>query len=211
MRDAVGVPVTVKSRIGIDEQDTEAPLDRFADLMVAAGADAIYVHARKAWLRGLSPKENRSVPPLDYGRVHRLAARLAPFPVMINGGIQTLVEAERHLALTAGVMLGRAAYYTPMMLAEVDAKVFGEAPRAVTLAGIVTEMAAYAESQLSRGVRLNSITRHMLGLAAGQPGARTYRQILSVDAARPGAGPETMLRALAAVSEAREREPELAF
>ncbi len=203
MRAATQLPVTVKCRLGIDEQDTEQSLDRFADLMVEAGVAAIYVHARKAWLKGLSPKENRTIPPLDYPRVYRLAERLAPLPVMVNGGIETLAAAEEHLRHTAGVMLGRAAYHDPMLLAEVDHRFFGEPMRPLDLTRVVTAMAAYAEQELGNGVRLNQITRHMLGLANGRPGARTFRQILSVDAARRGAGPETMLRALRAL----EREP----
>ena len=134
MREATDLPVTVKCRLGIDEQDTEASLDRFADAMVDAGTDALYVHARKAWLKGLSPKENRTVPPLDYERVNRLAERLSPLPVMINGGIETLDEASGHLGHVAGVMLGRAAYREPMMLADVDARFFGDAPRRLELA-----------------------------------------------------------------------------
>ena len=203
MRASTHLPVTVKCRLGIDEQDTEQSLDRFADLMTEAGVAAIYVHARKAWLKGLSPKENRTIPPLDYPRVYRLAARLAPLPVMINGGIETLAAAEVHLQHTSGVMLGRAAYHNPMMLADVDHRFFGEPRRSTDLTRIVTAMAAYADGELGKGTRLNQITRHMLGLANGMPGARTFRQILSVDAARRGAGPETMLRALAAL----DREP----
>jgi tRNA-dihydrouridine synthase A len=204
MRDATDRPVTVKCRIGIDDQDTEQSLDRFADLMVGAGAGHLYVHARKAWLKGLSPKENRTIPPLDYPRVYRLRERLAPFPVSINGGIETLEAAEEHLRHVDGVMLGRAAYHEPMLLAEVDAGFFGEVERRSDLTSIMRAMAEYAEGALARGARLNNITRHMLGLANGRPGARLFRQILSVDAARRGAGPEVMLRALAAV------EPELA-
>jgi tRNA-dihydrouridine synthase A len=203
MRAATHLPVSVKCRLGIDEQDTEESLDRFVDLMVDAGVAAIYVHARKAWLKGLSPKENRTIPPLDYPRVYRLAERLAPLPVLVNGGIETLAAAAEHLKHTSGVMLGRAAYHEPMMLAEVDHRFFSDPVRRVDLADVMTAMAAYVAEELSKGARLNQITRHMLGLANGRPGARTFRQILSVDAARRGAGPETMLRALAAL----ERQP----
>lgn len=203
MRDAVDVPVTVKCRLGIDDQDTEESLDRFADRMVEAGVDALYVHARKAWLKGLSPKENRTVPPLDYGRVFRLAERL-PVPVYLNGGIETLADAMDHLEHVSGVMLGRAAYHIPMLLAEVDHRVFGAPARQPDLETIVRAMARYAEGELSRGTRLNQITRHMLGLANGRPGARSFRQILSVDAARRGAGPEVMLKALDAVEPVTE-------
>ena len=166
--------------------------------MAEAGVAALYVHARKAWLKGLSPKENREIPPLDYGRVYRLAARL-PVPVLLNGGIKSLHEAEDHLASVSGVMLGRLAYHEPMRLAAVDGRFFGEAAPSVELRPVVEAMAAYAERELARGARLNAITRHMLGLAAARPGARTFRQILSVDAARRGAGPEILLRALDAL------------
>ncbi|WP_375597932.1 tRNA dihydrouridine(20/20a) synthase DusA [Devosia sp. Naph2] len=201
MRDATDRPVTVKCRIGIDDQDTEESLDRFADAMVEAGVDALYVHARKAWLKGLSPKENRTIPPLDYPRVHRLAKRLAPLQTMINGGIETLDQTIEHLDHMDGIMLGRAAYHNPMLLAEVDARVFGDNHAVPDLAGIMSLMAEYAESELQAGVRLNNIARHMLGLANGRPGARQFRQILSVDACRRGAGPEVFGRALAAVEE----------
>jgi tRNA-dihydrouridine synthase A len=204
MRDATDLPVTVKCRIGIDDQDGEIDLDRFADAMVGAGVDALYVHARKAWLQGLSPKENRSVPPLHHERVHRLAARLAPLPVAINGGIDTLAVAEQHLTHLWGVMLGRAAYHGPMLLAGVDSRIFGVPGEPVGLPTVMERMAEYAEAQLGRGVRLNQVTRHMLGLANGLPGARQFRQILSVEACRRGAGPEVMHRALAAIEPVAE-------
>lgn len=206
MRAGTDVPVTVKCRLGIDDQDIEESLDRFADLMVEAGVDALYVHARKAWLKGLSPKENRTIPPLDYPRVHRLAQRL-PVPVILNGGIQTIKQAEGHLDAFAGVMLGRAAYHEPMMLTLVDARVFGDAHRTPGLRDIIEAMAEYAERELAKGARLNQITRHMLGLANGRAGARTFRQILSVDAAKRGAGPEIIRRAYLAL----ESELELAL
>ncbi|UYN99733.1 MAG: tRNA dihydrouridine(20/20a) synthase DusA [Devosia sp.] len=199
MRDATDRPVTVKCRIGIDDQDTEESLDRFADAMVAAGVDALYVHARKAWLKGLSPKENRTIPPLDYPRVYRLRQRLAPLPVMINGGIETLEQVAAHLPLTDGVMLGRAAYHNPMLLADIDRLVFGVERDSPGLEALIAAMADYAEGQLAEGQRLNGIARHMLGLANGRPGARQFRQVMSVDACRKGAGPEVFLRALAAV------------
>jgi len=206
MREATHLPVTVKCRIGIDDQDPEGGLDRFADAMVAAGADVLYVHARKAWLQGLSPKENRTVPPLDYDRVYRLRRRLAPYPVMINGGIETLEAALAHLDNVDGVMLGRAAYHNPMLLAEVDALVFGEPAEPVTLEAVVAGMRAYAQDELARGARINQITRHMLGLANGLPGARQFRQILSTDACRRGAGIEVLDRAMEALADARRRQ-----
>ena len=204
MRDASDMPVTVKCRIGIDDQDTEGTLDRFIDTVVAAGTDALYVHARKAWLKGLSPKENREIPPLDYGRVYRLAERL-DLPVLINGGIKTLKDAEGHLASADGVMLGRAAYHEPMLLTMVDSRLFGDAAKPLELHQIMVAMADYAERELGKGARLNNITRHMLGLANARAGARTFRQILSVDAAKRGAGPDVIMRAFDAL------EPELAL
>ncbi len=203
MRDATDRPVTVKCRIGIDDQDTEESLDRFVDAIVAVGVDAIYVHARKAWLKGLSPKENRTIPPLDYDRVHRLRRRLAPLPVMINGGIETLDAAEAQLAHTDGVMLGRAAYNNPMLLGEVDRRIFGTDTTGPTLEEVMQAMADYAERERTAGTRLNAITRHMLGLANGLPGARHFRQILSVEASKPGAGQDVIHQALTAV----QREP----
>ncbi len=204
MRDASDMPVTVKCRIGIDDQDTESTLDRFIDTVVAAGTDALYVHARKAWLKGLSPKENRESPPLDYDRVYRLAARL-DLPVLINGGIKTLKEAEGHLAAVDGVMLGRVAYHEPMLLSLVDGRFFGDTAKPLELRDILVAMAEYAERELGKGARLNNITRHMLGLANARAGARTFRQILSVDAAKRGAGPDVIVRAFDAL------EPELAL
>lgn len=202
MRGATDTPVTVKCRIGIDHQDGEADLDRFVDTVLEAGIAALYVHARKAWLQGLSPKENREIPPLDPGRVHRLKARLGEFPVILNGGIGSLEEAQGHLGVLDGVMVGRAAHADPLMLGEVDARIFGEARPPLALADIEAAMTAYAEAQLARGVRLNRVTRHMLGLANGRPGARRFRQILSVEACRPGAGPQIIADAFAALDEA---------
>jgi tRNA-dihydrouridine synthase A len=199
MREATALPVTVKCRLGIDDQDTEESLDRFADAMVAAGVDALYVHARKAWLKGLSPKENRTIPPLDYPRVHRLRQRLAPLPVLINGGIDTLELAEAQMPHVDGVMLGRAAYHNPMLLAEVDRRFFGSTAAPPSLAEVIEAMVLYAERQASVGTRLNAITRHMLGLANGLPGARQFRQILSVDACRPGADARVIRHAYAAL------------
>ncbi len=198
---AVAVPVTVKCRLGVDEQDPEAALDELADRVVAAGADAIWVHARKAWLEGLSPKENRDVPPLDYGRVYRLKQRLPGTFVGINGGVGTLDAAAGHLAHVDGVMLGRAAYHTPAILADVDRRFFGAGtgpePHAVVMA-----MLPYIADELARGTRLSQITRHMLGLFHGAPGARSWRRILTVGAVQPGAGLAVVEEALAAVTPA---------
>jgi tRNA-dihydrouridine synthase A len=202
MAEATDTPVTVKCRIGIDDQDIEADLDRFVDAVLPTGIEALYVHARKAWLKGLSPKENRDIPPLDYDRVYRLKQRLGDFPVMINGGIQSLEECETHLRYTDGVMLGRAAYHDPMILGVTDAKIFGEARAPVTLDDIELTMTAYAEIERGKGTRLNQITRHMLGLANGLPGARRFRQILSVEACKAGVGPEVIAAAFAQIDQA---------
>jgi tRNA-dihydrouridine synthase A len=197
MRGATDLPVTVKCRLGIDEQDIEAPLDHFVDRVIEAGADHIYVHARKAWLKGLSPKENRTIPPLDYDRVHRLARRLDPYAISINGGIATLDQADEELGHVSGVMLGRAAYHEPALLADIDHRFFGDPKAEFDLAAVMRAMTEYAERELSAGTRLNAITRHMLGLANGRAGARHFRQVLSVEAARRGAGPGVLEDALA--------------
>jgi tRNA-dihydrouridine synthase A len=199
MKAAVPIPVTVKCRLGVDDQDPETALDELADAVLATGADGLWVHARKAWLEGLSPKENREIPPLDYGRVYRLKARYPDRFIGINGGIGTVAEAREHLAHTDGVMFGRAAYHEPGMLAGVD-EILGERPsEPVDLACVVETMADYAARHIERGGRLAHVTRHMTGLFHGLPGARRYRQILSTDATRPGAGPEVLLAAFDAV------------
>jgi len=210
MKDAVALPVTVKCRLGVDEQDPEAALDALADAVLAGGADAIWVHARKAWLKGLSAKENRDVPPLDYGRVHRLKQRLQGTFVGINGGIHRLDEAAGHLHLLDGVMLGRAAYQNPAILAEVDHRFYGD-PNPPTDPGAAVEaMLPYIEREVTAGARLPQITRHMLGLFHGLPGARRWRQMLSVAATRPGAGPEVIRAALAAIEEQANERPAVA-
>lgn len=199
MKAAVSIPVTVKCRIGVDEQDTEIALDALADGVFAAGADALWVHARKAWLEGLSPKENRDIPPLDYQCVYRLKARLPNRFIGINGGIHTLDEAEAHLKHVDGAMLGRAAYHTPGILADVDARIYGTAARDFNVAALMDAMADYAGRHIGSGGKLGQVTRHMVGLFHGQKGARRFRQILSTDATRPGAGPDVIHRAFAAV------------
>jgi tRNA-dihydrouridine synthase A len=200
MKAAVSVPVTVKCRLGVDDQDTETALDALADAVLAAGADGLWVHARKAWLSGLSPKENRDVPPLDYGRVHRLKARLgAKVFVGINGGIASLAAAGEHLRHVDGVMLGRAAYHDPAMLAEVDHRLYGAPPRALDLRAVAEAMIPEVEAVIARGGRAAQVYRHMIGLFHGRPGARAWRRILTVDGAKPGAGPEVLRAALAAV------------
>lgn len=199
MKQAVDIPVTVKCRIGVDDQDPEPALDELADRVLGAGADALWVHARKAWLKGLSPKENREVPPLDYGRVHRLKARLPSVFVGINGGLKTIAEARTQLGAVDGVMFGRAAYHNPGILTSVDAAFFGQPELDGAERAAAEAMIPYLEQMGARGEPVHRATRHMLGLFHGRPGARRYRQILSTDAARRGAGPEILVRALAEI------------
>jgi tRNA-dihydrouridine synthase A len=199
MKAAVKIPVTVKCRIGVDDQDPEAALDVLSDAVFAADADALWVHARKAWLEGLSPRENRDIPPLDYDRVYWLKTKNPNRFIGINGGIQSLGEAVAHLEHTDGAMLGRAAYHTPGILAEVDSVIFGAPLEAVDFAAVIDIMAGYAARHIELGGRLAHVARHMVGLFHGLPGARRYRQILSSDATRPGAGPEVLHDAFAAV------------
>jgi len=196
MKECVEVPVTVKCRIGVDDQDPEEALDQLAETVFAAGADALWVHARKAWLQGLSPRENREIPPLDYGRVYRLKERYPGKFIGINGGIQTIDEAMDHLAHVDGAMLGRAAYHTPGILAEVDSRIYGDKEEAASFGEVVERMAAYAGRHIEAGGRLSHVTRHMTGLFHGRAGARRFRQILSTDATRPGAGPDVLHRAM---------------
>jgi tRNA-dihydrouridine synthase A len=200
---AVRIPVTVKCRLGVDDQDIEAALDALADSVLDAGADALWVHARKAWLHGLSPRENRTVPPLDHARVHRLKARLPDAFVGINGGIRTLDAALTELDRVDGVMLGRAACETPMVLAGADRHVYGKNTPAADPFEVAERMIAYAESECAAGARIHHITRHMLGLFHGRPGARLWRQHLTVGASRSGAGPEIIRKALCAMQGVR--------
>ncbi|WP_157015484.1 tRNA dihydrouridine(20/20a) synthase DusA [Mesorhizobium xinjiangense] len=199
MKRQTALPVTVKCRIGVDDQDPETALDAMAEAVFAAGADALWVHARKAWLEGLSPKENRDIPPLDYERVYRLKQRYSSRFIGINGGVQTLDEAHRHLEQLDGVMLGRAAYHNPSILAGADSQIFADGPGVVDFEAVIETMCDYAAAHIVSGGRLSHVTRHMIGLFHGRPGARHYRQILSSEATRPGAGPEILRKAFAAV------------
>jgi tRNA-dihydrouridine synthase A len=199
MKRTVKIPVTVKCRIGIDDQDPEIALDVLARSVIAAGADALIVHARKAWLNGLSPKENRDIPPLDYDRVYRLKAALPTVPIIINGGIGSLAEARQHLAHVDGVMLGRAAYQEPWRLLNVDPEVFGEAAPHAAMKDVFAAMMPYIEDQLAQGTRLHSMTRHFVGAFHGVPGARAFRRHLAENGVRPGAGVEVLRDAIALV------------
>ena len=202
MRRAVAIPVTVKCRIGVDSQDPELALRALIRSCAEAGVTSFAVHARKAWLEGLSPKENRDVPPLDYDLVHRVKLENPGLEIILNGGITTLEEAEAHLARFDGVMLGRAAYQNAAMLTEVDARFFGEPPRDLDQA--VDAYCDYVEAKLGEGVRLNSMTKHMLGLFNGRPGARAFRRHLSENATRDNAGITVLRDALSMVQRQSE-------
>jgi tRNA-dihydrouridine synthase A len=201
MKRAVKIPVTVKCRIGIDDQDPEVALDTLARGVVAAGADALVVHARKAWLNGLSPKENRDIPPLDYDRVYRLKAALPDVPIIINGGIASIEDAKRHLDHVDGVMLGRVAYQEPWRLLDVDPELFGEAAPHRTMKDVFAAMAPYIEKQLAQGAKLHSMTRHFVGAFHGAPGARAFRRHLAENGVKPGAGVDVLRDAIARVEE----------
>jgi tRNA-dihydrouridine synthase A len=201
MKRTVAIPVTVKCRIGIDDQDPEAALDALARGVIAACADALIVHARKAWLNGLSPKENRDIPPLDYDRVYRLKVSLPDVPIVINGGIASLAEAKQHLGLVDGVMLGRVAYQEPWRLLTADPELFGVAAPHATMKDVFEAMMPYIERELAQGVRLHSITRHFVGAFHGVPGARAFRRYLAENGVRPGAGVSVLRDAVALVDD----------
>jgi tRNA-dihydrouridine synthase A len=205
MRSAVKAPVTVKCRIGVDDQDPQASLFGLVDACAAAGVEVFAVHARKAWLEGLSPKENRDVPPLDYGLVYRLKRERPGLTILLNGGVASLNEAAAHLEQVDGVMLGRMAYHEPARLGEVDRRFFDPASADVTPFEAVERHRPYLTARLAEGAPLASMTRHMLGLMHGRPGARSWRRILTVEAIAPGAGLEVLDRALSAVREAEAR------
>jgi len=210
MKAAVAIPVTVKCRIGIDEQDPEAALAVFADAVERASADALIVHARKAWLKGLSPKENREIPLLDYDRVYRLKATHPRLTIVLNGGIGSLAEVGAHLDRVDGVMMGRAAYQQPWRLLAVDAFVFGDAPPLASPRAAAAALIPYIERELAEGVRLHAITRHLHGLFQGVPGARAFRRRLAEAGASPQAGAALLVEALALVSDGNLDEPRAA-
>jgi len=199
MKANVAIPVTVKCRIGIDEQDPELSLDAFATAVAQAKVDALIVHARKAWLKGLSPRENRDVPPLDYDRVFRLKAAYPKLSVVLNGGVASVEQAASFLDRVDGVMMGRAAYQEPWRLMQVDPLVFGEAAPVAQAKAAVEAMMPYIERELAHETRLASMTRHMLGLFRGVPGARAFRRVLATEAVKPGAGVAVLAEALAHV------------
>ena len=201
MSASVRIPVTVKCRIGIDEQDPEEALETLTSAVKQAGVAALIVHARKAWLAGLSPRENRDVPPLDYDRVYRLKAAHRGLAVVINGGVLDLVQVRTHLAHLDGVMMGRAAYQEPWRLLEVDPVLFGEPARFASAREAAEALIPYIERELAGGTRLHAITRHVLGLFRGVPGARAFRRHLATEGVKPGADAHTFRAALALVME----------
>jgi len=199
MKASVKLPVTVKCRIGIDDQDPEEALYALTGAVVPAGVDALIVHARKAWLQGLSPRENRDVPPLDYDRVYRLKAAHCGLRIVLNGGIVDLDQAAAHLGHLDGVMMGRAAYQEPWRLLAVDPLLFGEAAPFASPKAAAEALVPYIEQELARGTRLHAITRHVLGLFRAVPGARAFRRHLAIEAVKPGAGVATFRAALALI------------
>lgn len=206
MKRAVDIPVTVKCRIGIDDQDPEVALDALARAVVAAGCDGLIVHARKAWLKGLSPKENRDIPPLDYARVYRLKQAMPDVQISINGGIGSIAAAKQHLAHVDGVMLGRAAYQEPWRLLSVDSELFGETPPHATMKQALAALEPYIERELRAGARLHAITRHLVGAYHAVPGARAFRRHLAEQGVKPDAG-IAVLREAVAMVEDRVAEP----
>ena len=202
MKDAVSVPVTVKSRIGVDDQDPETALRALVRACAAAGVTRFTIHARKAWLEGLSPKENRDVPPLDYDLVYRVKKENPQLFIAVNGGIETLEQAEGHLAHVDGVMLGRAAYQNPALLAAVDARLYGGGE--VDLDAAIAVYCVHVEKALAQGMRLHTLVKPMLGLFNGRPGARLFRRHLSENAVQGGAGIDVLREALTMVQSRKE-------
>jgi tRNA-dihydrouridine synthase A len=207
MTAAVKIPVTVKCRTGVDEQEPREALFALVEGIEAAGASGVIVHARKAWLDGVSPKDNRTIPPLDYPLVHALKAAHPNLPIAINGGFDDLAAAREQLALVDGVMLGRAAYQHPELLLDVDPQFFAAPAPLSDAFEVIEAYAPYVERELAKGTRLHDMTRHLLGLFAGRPGARLYRQKLATLATRPGAGLNVLRGAVRAIARVRLAEP----
>jgi tRNA-dihydrouridine synthase A len=204
MRAAVAIPVTVKCRLGVDDQDEYADLERFIETVRAGGCDTFVVHARKAWLEGLSPKENREIPPLNYARVYRLKRDFPTLTIVVNGGVSSVADVEEHVRHVDGVMLGRTAYHEPYRLAELEHALYGTPlpDRDAVLAAF----RPYIEAHLARGDRLQHISRHILGLYQGLPGARAFRRVLSERAHRSDAGWDVVEQAIAARHGDRARQ-----
>ncbi len=197
MSEAVTIPVTVKSRIGIDEQDSYPELVHFVSTISETGCNTFIVHARKAWLSGLSPKQNRDIPPLRYDVVYQLKKDFPDLTIIINGGITTLEQAEHHLTQVDGVMMGREAYHNPYVLADVDQRIFGATHVALSRSAVIEQLMPYIQEQLKTEARLNSVSRHILGLYHGEPGARGWRRYISENVSRLGADEQVILEALA--------------
>jgi tRNA-dihydrouridine synthase A len=206
MRAAVRIPVTVKCRIGVDDTADFTFLRHFVETVAAAGCDTFIVHARKAWLSGLSPKENREIPPLQYPLVYRLKREFPELNIIINGGVRSLEECESHLEYVDGVMLGREAYENPYLLAAVDHRFFDGGGPVATRADIIRRLLPFIERELAEGTPLAHMTRHILGLYKGQPGGRLFRRVLSQNACKPGAGIEVLMQALDAVESQQQLE-----
>jgi len=196
MSQAVSVPVTVKTRIGVDDRDSYEELVHLVDCVRQAGCETLVIHARKAYLQGLSPKENRTLPPLNYGHVYRIKQQFPDLNIIVNGGITDLDAAKQHLVAVDGVMLGRSAYHNPYILAAADSRLFHDWRPAPSREEVVEQMLPYIERELKRGSPLKQITRHMLGLFQGMPGARHWRRHLSEHGPRQGAGIEVVTQAL---------------
>ena len=197
MRDAVAIPITVKNRTGIDEQDEEQALRYFIAVVAQAGCETFIIHARKAWLKGLSPKQNREVPPLNYELVYQIKREYPALNIIINGGIKTMVASQNHLCHVDGVMLGREVYHNPYLLAQVDAAFYGEAENRESRQQILQQYFSYIEQQIEQGVHLKHMSRHLLGLFQSQPGAKAWRRHISENAHRDGAGIEVLQQAMA--------------
>lgn len=195
MRDAVSIPVTIKHRIGIDELDSEAHLHHFVATVAETGCHVFIVHARKAWLQGLSPKENREIPPLLYQRVFALKQQFPQLTIVINGGITSIATTQEMLQQVDGVMMGREAYHNPFVLAEVDRTVYGDSTAPLSRDDVLEAFIPYCESQIARGARLNHVARHILGLYAGQPGGKYFRRFISENGHRAGAQAELLREA----------------
>jgi tRNA-dihydrouridine synthase A len=202
---ATSLPVTVKCRIGIDDRDSYEDFRGFVDTVAAAGCGSFIVHARKAVLGGLSPKQNREVPPLRYDYVYRLKQERPALEVVLNGGVRDWAAVEAHLAHVDGVMVGREAYQNPYFLAEAERRIWGEGAAPPSRAQVIERYLPYIEARLAEGARLHAMTRHILGLFQGLPGARAWRRYLSQNAHRPGAGPEVVRQALALVADVADR------
>lgn len=210
MQSATNTKVTIKCRIGIDDMDDDTGLSHFVNTVKASGVQTFIIHARKAWLKGLSPKQNRQVPPLNYERVYQLKKQNPDLNIILNGGVETIEQTKHHLTKVDGVMMGRAAYHTPYVLSTIDQALFGASVDIKTRWQIAEQMLPYIEAELANGTRLHQITRHMLGLFHGEPGARTYRRILSSEGNRQNAGVEVFKSALTAMHRAQPMQTEVA-